>query len=245
MHVFAPFFSHFILVFSNRGTFFVWLPELYDNFMTYIFFFKSVSRYEIMFNCWRADPLDRPLFPQLREMLEKVAEKLPESFSRDDIIYINTSFPEEDPDGQMLPAELPLFHSSPSCSRQAAENSVVTADVHESLEDEEEGDDNRYVVVIACDRSMRCPAADTPLLSGVTSHQGNGNVANHNLTDAAAQDHSSSDTSFLLWKLVPAEPEQRIVLKKKKNLGRLVQKPECLIALGAPWCGLFDFLHSS
>lgn len=151
--------------------------------------------YEIMFSCWRADPLDRPLFPQLREMLEKVVEKLPESFSRDDIIYINTSFPEEDPD--RLPAELPLFHSSPSCSRQAAENSVVTADVHESLEDEEEGED-RYVVVIASDRSTRSPAADTPLLSGVTSHQGNGNVANHHLADAAAQDHSSSDTSFLL-----------------------------------------------
>lgn len=148
-----------------------------------------------MFSCWRADPLDRPLFPQLREMLEKVVEKLPESFSRDDIIYINTSFPEEDPD--RLPAELPLFHSSPSCSRQAAENSVVTADVHESLEDEEEGED-RYVVVIASDRSTRSPAADTPLLSGATSHQGNGNVANHHLADAAAQDHSSSDTSFLL-----------------------------------------------
>lgn len=149
-----------------------------------------------MFSCWRADPLDRPLFPQLREMLEKVAEKLPESFSRDDIIYINTSFPEEDPDGHTLPAELPLFHSSPSCSRPATENSVVTADVHESLEDEEEGADDRYVVVIASDRSTRPPAADTPLLSGAPSHQGDGNATNHHLADAAAQDHS--DTSLLL-----------------------------------------------
>lgn len=146
-----------------------------------------------MFSCWRADPLDRPLFPQLREMLEKVVEKLPESFSRDDIIYINTSFPEEHPDGQTLPAELPLFHSSPSCSRQAAENSVVTADVHESLEDEDEGADDRYVVVIT---STRSPAADTPLLSGAALHQGNGNAANHHLADSAAQDHS--DTSLLL-----------------------------------------------
>lgn len=147
-----------------------------------------------MFSCWRADPLDRPLFPQLREMLEKVAEKLPESFSRDDIIYINTSFAEEDPDGQTLPAELPLFHSSPSCSRQAAENSVVTADVHESLQDEADAAEDRYVVVIVCDRSARSPTADTPLLPGAASHQGDG--ANHHLADAAAQDHS--DTSFLL-----------------------------------------------
>lgn len=151
-----------------------------------------------MFSCWRVDPLDRPLFPQLREMLEKIVEKLPESFSRDDIIYINTSFQEEDPDRDTQSAELPLFHSSPSCSRQAAENSVVTADVHGSLEDEEEGDDDRYVVVIASDRSRKSPAADTPLLSGDASLQGNGNVANHHLADAAAQDHGSSDTSFLL-----------------------------------------------
>uniref|UniRef100_A0A665WKZ7 receptor protein-tyrosine kinase n=1 Tax=Echeneis naucrates TaxID=173247 RepID=A0A665WKZ7_ECHNA len=86
--------------------------------------------YEIMYSCWRADPLDRPLFPQLRERLEKLTEKLPESFSRDDIIYINTSFPEEDPDREMLPAEHPVFSSSPSCRQRAAENSVVTADIH-------------------------------------------------------------------------------------------------------------------
>lgn len=161
-------------------------------------FFLSVSRYAIMFSCWRSDPFDRPLFPQLREMLEKVAEKLPESFSKDDIIYINTSFPEEDPNRATLPAELPVFHSSPSCSRQAAENSVVTADIHGSLEDEEEEGADRYVVVIASDRSMTFPAADTPLLQSDASSQGNGNIMNHHVTGAAALDHSSSDTSFLL-----------------------------------------------
>lgn len=160
--------------------------------------FLLVSRYAIMSNCWRSDPLDRPLFPQLREMLEKVAEKLPESFSKDDIIYINTSFPEEDPDRATLPAELPVFHSSPSCSRQAAENSVVTADIHGSLEDEEEEGADRYVVVIASDRPMTFPAADTPLLLSDASSQGNGSITNHHVTDAAALDHSSSDTSFLL-----------------------------------------------
>ncbi|TNN66682.1 Tyrosine-protein kinase Mer [Liparis tanakae] len=149
--------------------------------------------YEIMYGCWRADPLDRPLFPQLREMIEKLTEKLPESFSRDDIIYINTSFPEEDLDGE-TPAEHHLFNSSPSCSHQAAEHSVVFADIHGSLENEDHEEDDRYVVVISNDPSMRSPAVDTPLLSRDALSQANGDM----VTDAAAMDHSSSDTSFLL-----------------------------------------------
>ncbi|KAM9344950.1 tyrosine-protein kinase Mer [Symphorus nematophorus] len=149
--------------------------------------------YEIMYSCWRADPLDRPLFTQLREMLEKLTEKLPESFSRDDIIYINTSFPEEDPNGETPPAEPPVLHSSPSCSHQAAENSVVTADIHGSLEDEEDEDDDRYVVVISSDHSLRSPAVDTPLLLSDLS-QANGD----SVTDVTAADHGSSDTSRLL-----------------------------------------------
>ncbi|XP_060895497.1 tyrosine-protein kinase Mer [Labrus mixtus] len=149
--------------------------------------------YEIMYSCWRADPVDRPSFTQLREMMEKLTEKLPESFSKDDIIYINTSFPEEDAEGETLPADHPLFNSSPSCSHHAAENSVVTVDIHGSLEEEEDGEeegDDRYVVVISSDPSMRPPAANTPLLTS----RANGGRA----TDVTAADHSSSDTSHLL-----------------------------------------------
>lgn len=148
-----------------------------------------------MFSCWRADPLDRPFFPQLREMLEKITEKLPESCSRDDIIYINTSFPEEDPDGEVGPTEHPLFSSSPSCSHQAAENSVVTADIHGSHEDEEDDDDFvRYVMVVSSDPSLRSAAMDVPLLSHNTLSRTNGNV----VTDVTGRDHDSSDTSLLL-----------------------------------------------
>ncbi|XP_044068926.1 tyrosine-protein kinase Mer [Siniperca chuatsi] len=150
--------------------------------------------YEIMYSCWRADPLDRPFFLQLREMLEKLTEKLPESFSKADIIYINTSFPDEDPDGETLGAEHPLFHSSPSCSHQAAENSVVTVDIHGSLEDEEDENDDRYVVVISSDLSLTSPEVDTPLLSSDALSQANGDM----VTDVTAMNHSSSDTSFLL-----------------------------------------------
>ncbi|XP_058508215.1 tyrosine-protein kinase Mer [Solea solea] len=137
--------------------------------------------YEIMYSCWRADPLDRPAFLQLREMLDKLTEKLPESSSRDDIIYINTSFPEEDPDGETPHAGHPVFSSSPSCSHRAAENAVVTVDIHEGREDEE---DDRYVVAIASDPSLRSPAVDTPLLWSDG--------------DVTVMVHSSCDTSRLL-----------------------------------------------
>lgn len=150
--------------------------------------------YEIMYSCWRSDPLDRPFFPQLREMLEKLTEKLPESCSKDDIIYINTSFPEEDPNGEALSAEPPMFSSSPSCSRQAAENSIVTADIHGSLEDEEDEEDDRYVVVISSDPSLRSAAVDIPLLSSNALSHTNGDV----VTDVTGMDHNSSDTSLLL-----------------------------------------------
>lgn len=139
-----------------------------------------------MYSCWRTDPLDRPFFPQLRDMLEKLTEKLPESSSKEDIIYINTSFPEEGPDGEALPADPPVSRSSPFCSQQAAENSVVTVDIHGSLGDDDDEDD-RYVVVITPDPSLRSPAVDTPLLlSGDTS------------SDMAGVDQNSCDTSFLL-----------------------------------------------
>uniref|UniRef100_A0A3Q3N8W0 receptor protein-tyrosine kinase n=1 Tax=Mastacembelus armatus TaxID=205130 RepID=A0A3Q3N8W0_9TELE len=153
-----------------------------------------LDEYEIMYSCWRADPLDRPSFSQLQEMLEKLTEKLPESFSRDDIIYINTSFPEEDPDGGTLPAEHPMLSSSPSCSHQAAERSVVTADIHGSLEDENDEDNGRYVVVVSSDPSLRSPAVDTPLLSSDDYSQENGDMG----ADVTGINHSSSDTFFLL-----------------------------------------------
>ncbi|XP_061601394.1 tyrosine-protein kinase Mer isoform X2 [Cololabis saira] len=140
--------------------------------------------YEIMYSCWRADPVDRPLFPQLRAMLEKLTEKLPESFSKEDIIYINTSFPEDDPDGEAFHAAQPALSSSPSCSRQAAESTVVTADIHGRQEDDEGDEDNdRYVVVIS-NSSLRPPTVDTPLLSDDTLNQTHGDTA--------------TDTSFLL-----------------------------------------------
>ncbi|XP_051935551.1 tyrosine-protein kinase Mer isoform X2 [Hippocampus zosterae] len=146
--------------------------------------------YEIMYSCWRADPLDRPLFSKLRKMLEKITERFPESFSKEDIIYINTSFQDESLDGEA--AEHPVLSSSPYCSHQGAENTTVTADVHGSMEDD--SDDGRYVVVISPDILPRSPTLDTPLLSSDSSSRSNGNI----VPDGTRIDHNSSDVSHLL-----------------------------------------------
>ncbi|KAJ8359826.1 hypothetical protein SKAU_G00163510 [Synaphobranchus kaupii] len=126
--------------------------------------------YEIMYTCWRADPVDRLFFLQLRVLLEKLAEKLPEGSSKEDIIYINTSLPEEEPEGEAeLSQGLPLFTSSPSSSRPTPGTCIVTADIHESMEEEEEEEeDDRYVIVISSeDPAVRGVGdVDTPLLTG-------------------------------------------------------------------------------
>ncbi|NXU35900.1 MERTK kinase, partial [Drymodes brunneopygia] len=54
--------------------------------------------YEIMSECWRADPATRPTFSQLKVQLEKLLENLPSAKARGDILYINTGLPEQSPD---------------------------------------------------------------------------------------------------------------------------------------------------
>ncbi|XP_072292604.1 tyrosine-protein kinase Mer [Eucyclogobius newberryi] len=141
--------------------------------------------YEIMYLCWRSDPQERPVFTQLREMLEKLAEKLPDASSREDIIYINTSFPEDDPD-----TDHTALDSSPSCShhQRAAECSVVTVDVHGSLGDEEEDSEDRYVVVISSDPSLRPAVLNSPLLPNDTVSQ----VAGQRESRGSSTSHTSS-----------------------------------------------------
>ncbi|XP_031434447.2 tyrosine-protein kinase Mer [Clupea harengus] len=161
--------------------------------------------YEIMYCCWRADPLDRPDFTQVRELLEKLVEKLPEVSSRENLIYINTSFPEEDAAGAAAggagagAAELkldmdPVCCSSPACSRQTMDTSVTTADIHEGGEEEEEeaGDeDDRYVIVISTVDPLvsSVPSAlDTPLLSREGREQAGSDSASERRTEQASDD---------------------------------------------------------
>ncbi|CAK7296620.1 Tyrosine-protein kinase Mer [Vulpes lagopus] len=102
--------------------------------------------YEIMYSCWRAEPLDRPTFSVLRLQLEKFLESLPEVQDKADVIYINTQFPEscEDPGEGPALAQLDMNIDVDSiigsCAPSAAV-SVVTAEVHENRAHEE-----RYIL---------------------------------------------------------------------------------------------------
>ncbi|XP_059421692.1 tyrosine-protein kinase Mer-like [Carassius carassius] len=146
--------------------------------------------YDIMFCCWSVDPLDRPDFTQVRKKLESLAGKLPAVSSQRDIIYINTSFPEEKEEIPGEAAEGPVLTSSPSCSRQTTGTSVVTADVHESTDAE----DDRYVVVISSQDHPVRNAVDTPLLDHRLLEQD----SEETVRDSPAMQQTSSDTTRLL-----------------------------------------------
>ncbi|XP_062933884.1 tyrosine-protein kinase Mer [Cynocephalus volans] len=102
--------------------------------------------YEIMFSCWRADPLERPTFSALRLHLEKLLESLPDVQDKADVIYINTQLLEscedlaEGPSLARLDMNIDPNSIIASCTPNAA-ISVVTAEVHENKPLEE-----RYIL---------------------------------------------------------------------------------------------------
>ncbi|XP_030802337.1 tyrosine-protein kinase Mer isoform X1 [Camarhynchus parvulus] len=102
--------------------------------------------YEIMSECWRADPAARPTFSQLKVQLEKLLENLPSSKARRDIIYINTGLPEQSPDSTQdsgfpqADSDLDAGEASEPGS-PGAEAALVAVDVHPS-----ELWDTRYIV---------------------------------------------------------------------------------------------------
>lgn len=117
-----------------------------------------------MLSCWHADPVDRPGFARVKEMLEKLTEKLSD---RRDIIYINTTVSKEEEEEQLaeVPLENPVLTSSPSCSCQTMDTSIVTVDVHESSGADE---DDRYVIVVPSEDPGavgQSSTVDTPLLA--------------------------------------------------------------------------------
>ncbi|NWX54940.1 MERTK kinase, partial [Promerops cafer] len=102
--------------------------------------------YEIMSECWRADPATRPTFSQLKVQLEKLLENLPSAKACGDIIYINTGLPEQSPDSTQdsgfpqVDSDLDAGEASEPGS-PGAEAALVAVDVHPS-----ELWDTRYVV---------------------------------------------------------------------------------------------------
>lgn len=101
-------------------------------------------RYDIMYSCWSADPLDRPTFSALRLHLEKLLESLPEAQDTAAVIYINTQLlegcegPAEGPPLAQLDMHIDPDSIIASCTSAV---SVVTADVHENRPQEE-----RYIL---------------------------------------------------------------------------------------------------
>ncbi|XP_042645771.1 tyrosine-protein kinase Mer isoform X1 [Tyto alba] len=95
----------------------------------------SDELYEIMSACWRTDPAARPLFSQLKVHLEKLLENLPVVRESRDVIYINTSLPEESPDSTQdsgfpqADSDLELGDGAEPGSPRAAA-ALVPVDVH-------------------------------------------------------------------------------------------------------------------
>ncbi|XP_054678341.1 tyrosine-protein kinase Mer isoform X1 [Grus americana] len=91
--------------------------------------------YEIMSACWRTDPAARPTFSQLKVHLEKLLENLPTVRGSGDVIYINTSLPEESPDSTQdsgfpqADSDLDPGDVAKPCS-PGAEAALVAVDVH-------------------------------------------------------------------------------------------------------------------
>ncbi|NWZ73132.1 MERTK kinase, partial [Acrocephalus arundinaceus] len=102
--------------------------------------------YEIMSECWRADPATRPTFSQLKVQLEKLLENLPSTKACRDVIYINTGLPEQSPDSTQdsgfpqADSDLDAGDASEPSS-PGTEAALVAVDVHPS-----EPWDTRYVV---------------------------------------------------------------------------------------------------
>ncbi|KAM3931159.1 tyrosine-protein kinase Mer [Leptodactylus fuscus] len=101
--------------------------------------------YELMYLCWRADPADRPTFTELKYKLEKFLQELPPAMNKDDVLYINTSLPEDsdlltqDPEISdiSMDVESKYVHITPSRS----DTTMVTVEVHGNNFDEE-----RYIL---------------------------------------------------------------------------------------------------
>ncbi|XP_044146272.1 tyrosine-protein kinase Mer isoform X2 [Bufo gargarizans] len=101
--------------------------------------------YELMYLCWRADPADRPTFTELKLQLEKFLQDLPPTVNKEDVIYINTSLPEDsdlltqDPEISDIPmdVESKYVQITPSWS----DTTMVTVEVHDSNCDKE-----RYIM---------------------------------------------------------------------------------------------------
>ncbi|MGH0153562.1 UNVERIFIED_CONTAM: hypothetical protein FKN15_031739 [Acipenser sinensis] len=188
--------------------------------------------YEIKSSCWRRNPADRPGFPEVRMRLEKLAERLPEVSSKEDIIYINTSLPEE---SEELEQRTDPQHIVEACSQAAAaDRSVVTVAIHDSTDSED-----RYVLAVAPEESATFSGdAKTPLLlNGESQHPSNGLAC-----DLPYADQSSEDSVILLVEAAPEPGQWTFTVVNFLPLQTLLRFM-IDIALGMEYLSSRNFLH--
>ncbi|XP_072912067.1 tyrosine-protein kinase Mer [Hemitrygon akajei] len=117
--------------------------------------------YDIMYSCWRMDPVDRPTFSDLKSILSKVLDSLPKIQGREDIIYVNTGISAEKrelTEDAFCDVDLSDPAEVASCSRDCAE-ATVTVEIHGPLDLE-----GRYITTDVPDQQESAEDATTPLL---------------------------------------------------------------------------------
>lgn len=132
-----------------------------------------------MSSCWRAEPADRPTFSQLKVHLEKLLESLPALKGSGDIIYVNTSLPEESPDSTQ-DSGFPQADSDldtgdiaePCCSHTKA--ALVAVDIHDGgsryvLESEGSPTEEAYVPLLPHEGSAWTEASTLPAGSSLAA----------------------------------------------------------------------------
>ncbi|XP_042672394.1 tyrosine-protein kinase Mer isoform X2 [Centrocercus urophasianus] len=135
--------------------------------------------YDIMSSCWRAEPADRPTFSQLKVHLEKLLESLPALRGSGDVIYVNTSLPEESPDSTQ-DSGFPQADSDldtgdiaePCCSHMEA--ALVAVDIHDGgsryvLESEGSPTEEAYVPLLPHEGLAWTEASTLPVGSSLAA----------------------------------------------------------------------------
>ncbi|XP_032876418.1 tyrosine-protein kinase Mer [Amblyraja radiata] len=151
--------------------------------------------YEVMYSCWRQDPVDRPNFSDLKAILSNIVDGLPRVQGKEDIIYVNTGL---EPAQRLMIQDTFGFSdidlSDPtevaSCSLACGE-ATVTVEVHQTTERH-----NRYV---ASEQLVNVADVDTPLLP--RARDGDGDTfppAKPNSGDIPFADDSSEDSVVLV-----------------------------------------------
>ncbi|CAH2253116.1 tyrosine- kinase Mer [Pelobates cultripes] len=126
--------------------------------------------YELMYLCWRADPVDRPTFTVLKHQLELILKGLPPIMDKNDVIYMNTSLPEDsayetqDPELSDMDLHLDPSYVLPICASKT-DTTTVTVEVHEPKLVEE-----RYIVEgFSDEQDVAVEQTSTPLLHDINA----------------------------------------------------------------------------